>query len=520
MLHDDTEALIAKDQKADGFRLFQMSLPVNLAGLHCRRLRCTFLILLVFVLSTILLLEYSGYSVWRVSEPEFRSTESSRERLQNQYMRVNNMLAQREILEAAIDKGLPDFRKIVPSCTRLAENALQTNQSNSVREARQWKFDEVKFRRKLFGPKNKDKCKAIKDNFAFLSAPLSTEEEEYPLAYGMLVYKSSVQVYFLLSAIYQPQNAYCIAVDTKASLEFKRDMELLSDCFPNIFVMQIGNVEWCGFAVVRGVFNCLRFLSQLNHNWRYFQYLSGVDLPLKTNLEMVRIFKRLKGTVNAEVTLFQKDRLGPEAKKITPPLPLWKSSLSSLMPRETVDAMLKSEKVRELFNFLKDTSCADETLWATITGNKDVFPIPGAIDATEVFAKIKKEKKQLKKLVNSTKALVRTPEEPFPMRDYYISRYQVWVPNKHCAGKFVATSCVYGVGDLDNLMTRPELVAHKFYLDFEPAAYFCTYQAVRQRALVDKIQQRFQGALYSQLPQVRMQDGQSVDQLQFFFTDW
>jgi hypothetical protein len=30
--------------------------------------------------------------------------------------------------------------------------------------------------------------------------------------------------------------------------------------------------------------------------------MSGFDLPLKTNLEMVRIFKQLNGTVNARAT--------------------------------------------------------------------------------------------------------------------------------------------------------------------------------------------------------------------------
>jgi hypothetical protein len=53
------------------------------------------------------------------------------------------------------------------------------------------------------------------------------------------------------------------------------------------------------------------------HNFAsIFQYLSGVDLPLKTNLEMVRIFKQLNGTINAEVTKFQPERLKGEAKKV------------------------------------------------------------------------------------------------------------------------------------------------------------------------------------------------------------
>lgn len=50
-------------------------------------------------------------------------------------------------------------------------------------------------------------------------------------------YFSKFKVYLMMSAIYQPQNLYCIAVDENSTDEFKTEMDLLSDCFPNIFVM-------------------------------------------------------------------------------------------------------------------------------------------------------------------------------------------------------------------------------------------------------------------------------------------
>jgi len=39
--------------------------------------------------------------------------------------------------------------------------------------------------------------------FPFINEPLSEEEREFPLAYGILVYKSAFQVYMMMSAIYQ-----------------------------------------------------------------------------------------------------------------------------------------------------------------------------------------------------------------------------------------------------------------------------------------------------------------------------
>lgn len=44
-------------------------------------------------------------------------------------------------------------------------------------------------------------------------------------------------MYFMLGAIYQPQNIYCITVDGTSSLVFQKTMSLLADCFQNIFVI-------------------------------------------------------------------------------------------------------------------------------------------------------------------------------------------------------------------------------------------------------------------------------------------
>ncbi|KAH7713050.1 CBN-GLY-15 protein, partial [Aphelenchoides avenae] len=117
----------------------------------------------------------------------------------------------------------------------------------------------------------------------------------------MLVHSRVTQVYVLMSAVYQPQNAYCIEVDGKGTAEFKRQMRLMAECFPNIHGMQVGYGGSCGYEIARSVMACLQYLADLNHSWKYYQYLSGVDLPLKTNLEMVRVFERLNGSMNVQI---------------------------------------------------------------------------------------------------------------------------------------------------------------------------------------------------------------------------
>lgn len=66
------------------------------------------------------------------------------------------------------------------------------------------------------------------------------------------------------------------------------------------------------------------------------------------------------------------------------------------------------------------------------------------------------------------------------------------------------SSCVFGNGDLAELLIRPELIAHKFHLDIEPSAYFCLYEIVRRRALNYKNQAKFQGNIYKKLLQIQM----------------
>ncbi|CAK5112979.1 unnamed protein product [Meloidogyne enterolobii] len=237
------------------------------------------------------------------------------------------------------------------------------------------------------------RCTRLKEKFPFIDEPLSEEEKKFPLAYGILVYKSAFQVYMMMSAIYHPQNIYCVSIDEKSTKEFKDSMLLLTDCFPNIFVMvgfnlvqkiilkaSVNPVGWCEFGVARSLYNCFRYLTEHKHDWKYFQYLSGFDLPLKTNLEvyllyifynvnflqMVRIFKQLNRSINMQVSLYPTNRLGAELK---PPLPLWKSSMSSLFPREAANVMVSSSKVHELLRFLEQTICSDETVWTTVAGN-------------------------------------------------------------------------------------------------------------------------------------------------------
>ncbi|KAI6205181.1 Beta-1,3-galactosyl-O-glycosyl-glycoprotein beta-1,6-N-acetylglucosaminyltransferase 3 [Aphelenchoides besseyi] len=335
---------------------------------------------------------------------------------------------------------------------------------------------------------------------------------------------------FVLSAIYHPQNAYCIAIDGKSSKHFRESVLQISKCFPNI--INEGPIKWCTKSILEALYVCFQELTFRNHPWRYYQvrraskscqialqYITGFDLPLKTNLEMVRIFKQLNGTNIAEITVGGRIR---SAKRIdnSTRLSVRKAGMSALISREAADAALKmpenQKAVDEVVTHIYNKSgsvyhcCSDET---TVFGNKQTMFLPGSFDAENIM-----KAGLIKKFFGiiwsrNITAIERTYEEPFPLQHYNIGRYQVWSSkNAICRGKYKASSCVYGLGDLPILIRRAELIAHKFHMDVEPAAFFCLWKQVRDRAF-DPPQKLFRGLTYRSLPHVQLHHGKTIKEL-------
>ncbi|TKR73624.1 hypothetical protein L596_020917 [Steinernema carpocapsae] len=415
----------------------------------------------------------------------------------------------RKKFEVTLDE-IKDYRENV-NCANLVESGKDYN---TYKRAEKWHFNDVEYF-DSFGTKT-NICQEIARKFSFVTEPMSQEEFEFPLAYSLLVHDNGVQVLFLLSALYQPQNQFCIAVDESTNDEFKRQMFQIGECFPNVFVMIIPKVRWCGFSVLQGVYSCVEYLARLKADWKYYQYLSGVDLPLKTNLEMVRIFKKLNGSFNAGIYDLPANRYKPN---VSPPMVLWKSSLSATFSRESANYMVHHPKVQDLYEYLKGALCPDETFWTTLAGNPADVQMPGGFNATLYKSKLTGDWDRLY-ATNKTKLLSKERIfDLFKPEKYYISRYQVWYTYNYrklkyqCFGRFTAESCVFGVGDLPSLIKRPELVAHKFYHNMQPAAYFCLYEHIRRRAL--KAETNFSVDAYGELPGPKLLAGTPFEEIEF-----
>ncbi|KAL6732278.1 hypothetical protein Aduo_003053 [Ancylostoma duodenale] len=91
---------------------------------------------------------------------------------------------------------------------------------------------------------------------------------------------------------------------------------------------------------------------------------------------------------------------------------------------------------------------------------------------------------------------------------YYLSRYQLWDTN--CRGKMASGSCIFGISDLPDLLKQPHLVAHKLYIDFEPAAFFCGLKEIRSR---ERKPLELDVKPYKEIPQVELSMGVPFENL-------
>lgn len=106
--------------------------------------------------------------------------------------------------------------------------------------------------------------------------------------------------------------------------------------------------------------------------------------------------------------------------------------------------------------------------------SQQAFPVPGGIDAARWTKYREQYRRDHKKEVAQYQAGKNRMH-------YYLSRYQLWDYGR-CRGKMLSGSCAFGVADISYLIKKPHLVAHKLYIDFEPAAYFC---GLKVRCLAD-----------------------------------
>ena len=147
-------------------------------------------------------------------------------------------------------------------------------------------------------------CSAFIHNRGYIMSSLTKVENDFPIAYSLLIFKDINQVEHLLRAIYRPQNIYCIHIDKKSADRIYNAMERVSACFENVFIApQRIDVRWGQFSILEPELICMEELLKRNKKWKYFINLTGQEFPLRTNYELVRILMTYNGANDIEGTI-------------------------------------------------------------------------------------------------------------------------------------------------------------------------------------------------------------------------
>ncbi|XP_064594616.1 beta-1,3-galactosyl-O-glycosyl-glycoprotein beta-1,6-N-acetylglucosaminyltransferase-like [Liolophura sinensis] len=294
-----------------------------------------------------------------------------------------------------------------------------------------------------------ENCKMFRISRGYFTSPLSPEEENFSIAFSIIMYQEIEQVERLLRAIYRPQNVYCIHVDRKSPLALRRGVEAITNCFDNVIVIKNPlSVDWGQMSVLEADLLCMRALSAYK-KWKYFINLTGQEFPLRTNRELVKILQDYKGANNIEMLRNRKYSSRVSIASVPPHgIKAVGGSLKITASRGFVDYVLHNQTAQDFLQWVKNTEIPDEIFFQSLNANAHLR-IPGTFKG------------------NTDSDDDRNPQ---------LSRFVVWyhAPIQYpCEGKFVREVCVFGVRDLPMIILQPHLFVNKFHLDYQQFAQDC-----------------------------------------------
>ncbi|XP_013385195.1 beta-1,3-galactosyl-O-glycosyl-glycoprotein beta-1,6-N-acetylglucosaminyltransferase isoform X1 [Lingula anatina] len=304
------------------------------------------------------------------------------------------------------------------------------------------------------------------------------EEEQFPIAFSILLYKDVHQTERLLRAIYRPQNTYCIHVDAKSSETVHIAIRNIAKCFDNVFIAsKLERVIYAGFSRLKAEINCMHDSYKRPEQWKYYINLPSQEFPLKTNYEMVQILKLYNGANDIEGITGRRlsgiayrfryhwDIQEKNGKRIynntrilksKPPnnITIIRGSAYGIFSRQFVRFILINPSAKALLEWSRDTYSPDEYYWATLNFLKynPHLNTPGGYDGV-------------------------------PDSKPWLAVWAAWKGVDKCYGKWQRGICVFGVGDLQFMVERKELFVNKFLYDYEPLALECAEEWLRYKQM-------------------------------------
>ncbi|CAL1543475.1 unnamed protein product [Lymnaea stagnalis] len=290
-----------------------------------------------------------------------------------------------------------------------------------------------------------ENCQRFKTGRGYVTAALTEEERDFPIAFSILTFKDAEMVERLLRAIYRPQNFYCIHVDRKAKDSFYFAMVRIAGCFENVFLtFNRIDVIWGTFSVLEPELICMAELWR-HRKWKYFINLTGQEFPLKTNRELVRILKSFNGAnvIHSTLKSAETKRWGQR----TPPHHIRpvKGPVHIAANRRFVDYILHNQTALDFLQWTRHTDYPDETFFTSLNFNPHLG-IPGSYSG-----------------------------DSDDVANVSLTRYKEWFgQGVRCAARrFVRGICILTTGDLPFLERSAALFANKFHLDRDRLVIAC-----------------------------------------------
>ncbi|CAK5121274.1 unnamed protein product [Meloidogyne enterolobii] len=315
------------------------------------------------------------------------------------------------------------------------------------------------------------KCEDIYGRNHFLNITRSEEEKKFSLAFARIVNQDYRFLEAELATNYHPQNWYCFAVDSKANDSFYEKILALASCFKNIIIPRSRypvdsgggkifkknyqklkkNFFFQGHGMGKAHLSCFKELIKKERKWEYLVTLQNHDIQIKTNEEMVQIFKWLDGACDAEYDFYSKaerDRLdglnkkfnwtfeslkifkdaslnkGLNDKGLPPKLSLASGNIQASLARPFVEFVVNKLDLTKMLEQLDSWEYAGDEFFIQTLLASDDLKAPNAFTHKCIDQKIN------------------VP---------YVTRYNIWEfeHNDKCYSKnFRHYSCVFGIDDL------------------------------------------------------------------------
>lgn len=236
---------------------------------------------------------------------------------------------------------------------------------------------------------------------------------EFPLAFSILVHTNAEQLERFIRSIYQPQNIYCIHIDTKSKKSFQNAIRSIAQCFDNIFIStKSENILYGGFSRLKADINCLEDLLMLDNlvktnkefrdkrivDWKYALNLVGTEYLLRTNEELVKILKMYNGS--NEITILKTNRVlhrriknewledftkfrlvnSGRNKSAAPHGYVITYGFSSyVITKKFANYAVFDNRAQDLLNWVRTTWSPDEIYWSTLQYNTKIYSEHGFI---------------------------------------------------------------------------------------------------------------------------------------------